>query len=97
LPSFTKDSPPSFDDSTLETIAKIKTLESLELTEARLSAKIIPQLKSLPKLKMLKFETVDISSADVDAIKAALPGVTVILVPLSDADKDGNLAKKLKL
>lgn len=97
LPSFTKNSPPSFDESTMETLAQIKSLESLELTEARLSAKIIPQLKALPKLKKLKFETVDISSADIDAVKAALPGVNVIWDPLSEADKEANLVKKLKL
>jgi hypothetical protein len=50
-------------------IAQIKTLESLELTEARLSAKIIPQLKALPKLAKLKIQTVDISAADVEAIQ----------------------------
>lgn len=97
LASFTKNSPPSFDESTMDTLAQIKTLESIELTEARLSAKIIPQLKALPKLKKLKFETVDISAADVEAIKAALPGVNVIWDPLSEADKEANLVKKLKL
>jgi hypothetical protein len=97
LPSFVKDPAPSFDESTMDVIAQIKSLESLELAEARLSAKIIPQLKALPKLKRLKFETVDISSADVDAVKAALPSVKVEWQPLSDAEKEDALAKKLKI
>ncbi len=92
-----KDSPVSFDESTMEILAQIKTLESLELTEARLSAKIIPHLKALPKLAKLKFETVDISAADVEAIKAALPSCNVDFKPMSDADKEATLVKKLRL
>ena len=97
LPSWGKDSPISFDESTMAVIAQIKTLESLELTEARLSAKIIPQLKALPELTNLKIQTVDISAADVDAIKAALPNCKVDFKPMSDADKEATLVKKLRL
>ncbi len=97
LPSWGKDSPVSFDESTMTVIAQIKTLESLELTEARLSARIIPQLKSLPKLAKLKIQTVDISAADVDAIKAALPECKVDFEPMSDAAKEATLVKKLRL
>lgn len=97
LPGYGKDSPVSFDESTLPTLAQIKTLESLELTEARLSAKIIPHLKELPKLATLKIQTVDISAADVDAIKAALPDVKVDWQPISDAEREATLVKKLKL
>jgi len=49
LPEWGKASPVSFDESTMPVIAQLKTLETLELTEARLSARIIPQLKALPK------------------------------------------------
>lgn len=92
-----KDSPISFDESTMSVIAQIKTLESLELTEARLSAKIIPQLKALPKLTKLKIETVDISEADVEAIKTALPNCKVDFKPMTDAEKEATLVKKLRL
>jgi hypothetical protein len=97
LPSWGKDSPISFDESTMETLAQIKTLESLELTEARLSARIIPHLKALPKLTRLKIETVDISAADVEAIKAALPGCKVDHKPMSESEKEALLVKKLRL
>lgn len=97
LPEWGKDSPVSFDESTMEVIAQIKTLESLELTEARLSAKIIPQLKALPKLTKLKIETVDISEADVEAIKAALPNCKVDFKPMTEAEKEALLVKKLRL
>jgi hypothetical protein len=81
----------------METLAQIKTLESLELTEARLSARIIPHLKALPKLTRLKIETVDISAADVEAIKAALPGCKVDHKPMSESEKEALLVKKLRL
>ncbi len=97
LPSWGKDSPISFDESTMETLAQIKTLESLELTEARLSAKIIPHLQALPKLTRLKIETVDISAADVEAIKAGLPGCKVEHKPMSESEKEALLVKKLRL
>ncbi|MDZ4402725.1 hypothetical protein [Prosthecobacter sp.] len=97
LPSWGKDSPISFDESTLETLAQIKTLESLELTEARLSAKIIPHLKALPKLTKLRIETVDITEADVEAIKAALPNCKVDFKPMTEDEKEALLTKKLRL
>jgi hypothetical protein len=97
LPEWGKDSPVSFDESTLETISQLKALESLELTEARLRAKIIPQLVALPKLSKLKIETVDISAADVEAIKAALPNCQLNFKPMTDAEKEALLVKKLRL
>jgi hypothetical protein len=97
LPEWGKDSPVSFDESTLETISQLKALESLELTEARLSAKIIPQLQALPKLAKLKIETVDISAADVEAIQAALPNCKVDFKPMTEAEKEALLVKKLRL
>jgi hypothetical protein len=97
LPEWGKDSPISFDESTIATIAQIQTLESLELSEARLTTRIIPYLKALPKLSKLKIDTVDISVADVDAIKAALPNCQVDFKPMSDAEKETLLVKKLKL
>lgn len=97
LPEWGKDTPVSFDESTMKVIAQIKTLESLELTEARLSAKIIPQLTGLPKLTKLKIETVDISEADVEAIKSALPNCKVEFKPMSEVEKEALLSKKLRL
>lgn len=97
LPNWGKDSPVSFDESTLATLAQIKTLESLELTEARLTAKIIPHLQALPKLAKLKIQTVDIPAGDVEAIKAALPNAKVDFEPMSEADVEATLVKKLRL
>jgi hypothetical protein len=66
-------------------------------TEARLCAKIIPHLQSLPKFEKLKIETVDISTADVEVIKAALPNCQVDFKPMTDAEKESLLVKKLRL
>jgi len=92
-----KDSPISFDESTFATIAQMKSLEALELFEARLTAKIIPQLKALPKLTKLKIHTTEISAADVEAIKAALPTVTVDWKPITAEEQEATLVKKLRL
>ncbi len=97
LPEWGKNAPASFNESTMSVIGQIKTLEALELTEARLTAKIIPHLQALPKLKKLKIETVDISAADVEAIKAALPNCQVDFKPMSEAEKESLLVKKLHL
>lgn len=97
LPDWGKDTPVSFDESTMEVLALLKALESLELTEARLNAKIIPQLQALPKLTKLKIETVDIPEADVEAIRAALPNCKVDFKPMSDSEKESLLVKKLRL
>ena len=75
----------------------MKSLESLELFEARLTAKIIPHLQALPKLAKLKIHMVDISAADVDAIKAALPRATVDWQPITEAEREATLEKKLRL
>jgi hypothetical protein len=97
LPEWGKEAPASFDETTMSLIAQIKTLEALELTEARLSAKIIPHLQALPNLSKLKIETVDISQSDVEAIRVALPNCKVDFKPMTDAEKESLLVKKLRL
>jgi hypothetical protein len=97
LPPYGKECPASFDDSTLAILAQIPTLESVSVSEARLSAAGLTKLKALPKLKAVKIEQTDISAADVEAVRAALPGVKIDFKPLSDKDKDELIGKKLKL
>jgi hypothetical protein len=69
----------------------------LELTEARLSAGMLPELQKLPKLKKLKIETVDISAADVEKLRASLPKCVIDFKPMTDAEKESLLVKKLRL
>jgi hypothetical protein len=96
LPKYGTASPPSFDGSTIPTLAKIATLESLELVEARLNAKDLEPLKGLPKLKKLVIHGTDISEEDVAKVKAMLPNATVTFTPLTEMERE-NLTKKLKL
>ncbi|HYG78090.1 MAG TPA: hypothetical protein VEK08_23995 [Planctomycetota bacterium] len=97
LPRWGTTPAPSFDASTIPLIAQMKSLERLELFEARLTAENLQPLKELPKLKLLSIHTCDISAADIDAVKAALPQVKVDFKPITDADKEATLVKKLKL
>lgn len=97
LPSWGKPTPPSFDGSTLPVFAKIKSLETLELFEARLTAADLEPLAALPNLKLLKIHTTDISAADIDKLRAAHPALKVDHKPLTDADREATLVKKLRL
>jgi hypothetical protein len=97
LPRYGKDEPPSFDESTVPTLAKMKSLERLELFEAVLTARGLAPLNALPDLKVLAINTTEISAADVEAVKAALPNVKVEFRPLTEDERDGTLRKKLRL
>jgi len=88
---------PSFDGSTIPVIAGMKTLEQLELTEARLTATDLAPLAGLPKLRLLVITTVDIPPADVEKLRAELPGVKIEFTPLSDEEREKTLVKKLKV
>jgi hypothetical protein len=97
LPRYGKNEPPSFDESTVPTLARMKSLERLELFEAVLTARGLAPLTGLPNLKVLAINTTEISAADVEAVKAALPNVKVEFRPLTEEERDGTLRKKLKL
>lgn len=77
----------SLDDSTLDVLTKLKTLESLTLDEARLSLTALQQLKELPRLKKLELRRIDISATDVETLKAALPTVSIDWKPMTDDER----------
>ena len=97
LPPWGKAVPASLDDSTLATLAKIPTLETLTLTEMRLTATALLQLKALPKLAKLTIQQTDVSAADIEKARAELTKVKLDFKPLTDQDRDELLVKKLKL
>ncbi len=97
LPGRGRPPTPSFDDATLKTIAQMKTLERLDLQEARLSYEGLAQLKQLPKLRELYAKWVETPSQDVDRLRRLLPNVKIDWEPLSDADRETLLVQKLKL
>ncbi|MBI5801415.1 MAG: hypothetical protein HZA92_11950 [Verrucomicrobia bacterium] len=79
----------SIDDSTIATLAKMKSLESLSLDEVRLTHAGLVQLKALPELKRLTLQRADISEADIAKLRADLPNVTIEWKPLTDAERKG--------
>jgi hypothetical protein len=97
LPMRGAPTPASFDDSTLPTLAKITSLETLHLFEARLSFAALEQLKALPKLKTLRITQSDVSPEDIEKLRAALPDVKLDFQPMDAKERDELLVKKLKL
>jgi hypothetical protein len=65
--------PTTLSDETLAVLAELKSLESLQLEEARLTKDALVRLKQLPKLKKLILEGIDLAEADVAALRAELP------------------------
>ena len=88
---------PSFDDKTLAIIAQMQSLELVDLQEARLTYDGLVQLRTLPKLKQIKLKWIDVSKADIENLRTALPNVTIDWEELSEADNKATLSKKLKL
>lgn len=89
--------PLSLTEATLDVLVELKSLDTLQLSEARYTADALARLRSLPTLKRLRLDKIDIPAADVTTLKAALPNVKVDWKPLSDEDRvklDQFLARK---
>lgn len=97
LPNWSSKRPASLDDGTLEDIAKMDSLETVELQEARLSLAGLAQLKALPNLKLIKLKWVDVTEAEIEKLQTEMPSVTIQWEPLTDDDNQNVLVKKLKL
>ena len=76
--------PTTVADDTLEVLAELKSLETLQLEEARLKVESLLQLKQLPGLKKLALEGIDLSEADLARVKAGLPQVEIKWTKPSD-------------
>jgi hypothetical protein len=64
-------------DNTLAILAEMKSLESLQLEEARLSLPALQQLRQLPALKKLTLGGIDIAREDVERLRSEMPSVKV--------------------
>lgn len=64
-------------DETIATLVEMKTLESLQLDEARLTLPALVQLKQLPALKKLTLGGVDVLKADVERLRQEMPNVKI--------------------
>lgn len=69
--------PTSLSDDTLAVLAEMKSLETLQLEEARLKRESIVQLKALPELKKLTLEGIDLPEAEVERLRQDLPKVEI--------------------
>ena len=69
--------PTTIADDTLAVLAELKSLETLELQEARLKRESLVQLKALTGLKTLTLSGIDISEAEVEQLRNDLIGIDV--------------------
>jgi len=60
-------------DETIALLVDLKSLEMLQLSEARLTFTALQQLKQLPALKKLTLEGIEVPKADVERLKKELP------------------------
>jgi hypothetical protein len=64
-------------DATLAILAELKSLESLQLSEARLTLGALQQLKGLPSLQKLTLEGIEWPKDDVERLQRELPKVKI--------------------
>ena len=69
--------PTSLSDETIPVLLEMKSLETLQLSEARLKPDVLLELKQLPGLKKLTLEGIDLPAADAERLKTGLPNVDV--------------------
>ena len=79
--------PTTLADDCLPVLAELNSLESLNLTEARLSLEAVAQLKKLPKLKRLNLEGIEMAESDLAALKQQLAKTDVRWTAPKDAEK----------
>jgi hypothetical protein len=88
--------PPSLCDAALAAIAGISSLEELSLQQAHLTIEALSGLKKLAQLKRLTASQIDLPAADVERLRAALPGVTIAWTVMSEQEA-ATQREKLKL
>jgi len=79
--------PLSLTEATLDVLVEMKSLEVLQLSQARYTADALARLRALPNLKRLGLNNIDLTAADVAKLKAALPNVAIDWKPLTDDDR----------
>ncbi len=75
-------------DDTIGLLVTMKSLESVSLSESRLSLKALSQLQQFPSLKRLTLDGIEIPEADVETLRKELPKVQLKwTAPTPDAEK----------
>jgi hypothetical protein len=64
-------------NDTIAILTDLKSLEVLQLSEARLSFQALQQLKQLPALKKVTLDGIDIPKADVDRLMKEMSSVKI--------------------
>jgi hypothetical protein len=77
----------SLTNRTLDVVAELKSLDTLTLAEQKFSVDSLSKLIALPKLKQLDLTQVDIPAADIDHVRAELPGVKVSWNPVTAEER----------
>ena len=77
----------SLTDESLSTIAKMKSLSSLEIGESRFSLEALRQLGALPELEKLKITRTEISAEEIESLRTYLPRVQIEFLPLTDEQR----------
>jgi hypothetical protein len=77
----------SLTDATVEVLSQVTSLEDVTLMQASLTLPALEKLKSLPKLKTLKLQGVNIEPADVEKLRAELPAVKIEYKALTEDEK----------
>jgi len=69
--------PATVSDQVVAILVEMKSLESIQLSEARLKLTALVELKQLPSLKTLTLDGIDMPEADVEQLKKELPKVQI--------------------
>ena len=72
-------------DDTLSTLSQIRSLKSIGLMQANLSLSALLKLKSLSELTLLRLDDIDLSQAEYEQLRTALPKAKVVGKPLTEA------------
>lgn len=77
----------SLSDLSIDALTELKSLDTLILDESRFSLAALSRLKSLPHLKQLQLDRIDIPADDVERLKQTLTGAQVTWNPLTDESR----------
>jgi hypothetical protein len=69
--------PTTVSDQTVAVLIAIPSLESIQLSEARMTFDALSQLKQLANLKTLTLDNIDIPEADIERLRKELPKVQI--------------------
>lgn len=82
----------SLSDFSIPTLAKIKSLETLKIGEARFTAEALGALKALPKIKVLTLYESQLTAMEINKLRESLPGVKIDWQAATEEDR-----KKLEM